>query len=243
MKKRTFLKLSSALFSGTILSPLISCRQKEKQHNWAGNLEYSTDRLHEPKTVGEVQDLILRCSRLRALGTRHSFNRIADSTENLLSVRRLDQVLALDEGKQTVTVGAGMRYGELSQHFYSKGFALHNLASLPHISVAGACATRGRAERVHEANHLPKLRVRETPDAGHAPVGNTIANNGAELLVVVSPCQPREARAFPATAAGPVAPRAHSKEKLASLRQVTGVLCGKHHGSRRHESQTSRPSS
>ena len=152
MKKRTFLKLSSALFSGTILSPLISCRQKEKQRNWAGNLEYSTDRLHEPKTVGEVQDLVLRCSRLRALGTRHSFNRIADSTENLLSVRRLDQVLALDEGKQTVTVGAGMRYGELSQHLYSKGFALHNLASLPHISVAGACATATHGSGVKNGN-------------------------------------------------------------------------------------------
>ena len=141
MKKRTFLKLSSALLTGSILSPLIGCKQGEKQHNWAGNLEYSTDRLYEPKTVEEVQDLVKSCSHLRALGTRHSFNGIADSTENLISVRHLNQVLALDQEEQTVTVGAGIRYGELSQYLYSKGFALHNLASLPHISVAGACAT------------------------------------------------------------------------------------------------------
>src|SRR5882762_2868527 len=121
MKKRTFLKLSSALFSGTILSPLISCRQKEKQRNWAGNLEYSTDRLHEPRTVEEVQELVNSSGHLRALGTRHSFNGIADSTENLISVRHLNEVLALDPEEQTVTVGAGIRYGELSQHLHSKG--------------------------------------------------------------------------------------------------------------------------
>ena len=152
MKKRTFLKLSSAILTGSIFSPLIGCKQGEKQHNWAGNLEYSTDRLHEPKTVEEVQDLVKTCNHLRALGTRHSFNGIADSTENLISIRNLNQVLALDEEEQTVTVGAGMRYGELSQYLYSKGFALHNLASLPHISVAGACATATHGSGIKNGN-------------------------------------------------------------------------------------------
>ncbi len=38
-------------------------------------------------------------------------------------------------------VEAGIRYGQLGPHLHEKGFALHNLASLPHICVAGACAT------------------------------------------------------------------------------------------------------
>jgi xylitol oxidase len=152
MKKRTFLKLSSAFITGSIFSALNGCKQEEKQRNWAGNLEYSTDRLHEPKTVEEVQELVNSSGHLRALGTRHSFNGIADSTEHLISVRHLNEVLALDPEEQTVTVGAGIRYGELSQHLQSKGFALHNLASLPHISVAGACATATHGSGVKNGN-------------------------------------------------------------------------------------------
>jgi len=166
MKKRTFLKLSSALLTGGILAPMIGCKQGEKQHNWAGNLEYSTDRLHEPKTVEEVQELVKSCSQLRALGTRHSFNGIADSSENLISVRHLNQVLALDQEEQTVTVGAGTRYGELSQYLYSKGFALHNLASLPHISVAGACATATHGSGVKNGNLATAVSAMEIIAAG-----------------------------------------------------------------------------
>jgi xylitol oxidase len=40
-----------------------------------------------------------------------------------------------------VTVGAGVKYGQLAPYIDGHGFALHNLASLPHVSVAGACAT------------------------------------------------------------------------------------------------------
>ena len=42
---------------------------------------------------------------------------------------------------RTVTVDGGVRYGDLCGPLHAAGFALHNLASLPHISVAGACAT------------------------------------------------------------------------------------------------------
>ena len=48
-----------------------------------------------------------------------------------------------------MTVEAGVTYGQLGPYLDSKGFALHNLASLPHISVAGACstATHGSGEK------------------------------------------------------------------------------------------------
>jgi xylitol oxidase len=109
--------------------------------NWAGNLVYSTDRVHSPASVDEVQALVKQCRRLRPLGSRHSFNGIADTTGELISVERLDRVLEVDRVHGTVTVEGGVRYGQLCAPLERAGLALHNMASLPHISVAGACAT------------------------------------------------------------------------------------------------------
>jgi alditol oxidase len=113
----------------------------EKQTNWAENYEYSAVRLHHPETVEQVQELVRRCHKLKALGSRHSFNGIADTTQDCVSLAHFDRVVALDRERRTVTVEAGVRYGPLSQYLHAEGYALHNLASLPHISVAGACAT------------------------------------------------------------------------------------------------------
>ncbi len=113
----------------------------QNQSNWAGNYTYSAARLHHPETVEQVQELVIRHSKLKALGARHSFNTIADSSEDLISLEHFDQVVGIDRERRTVTVGAGIRYGQLCQQLHREGYALHNMASLPHISVAGACAT------------------------------------------------------------------------------------------------------
>jgi len=109
--------------------------------NWAGNYTYSAARVHRPATVAELQELVAGSRKLRVLGSRHSFNAIADTPEDLVSLERLQGPPVLDRGRRTVTVEAGVRYGELCRWLDAEGFALHNLASLPHISVAGACAT------------------------------------------------------------------------------------------------------
>jgi xylitol oxidase len=113
----------------------------ENDRNWAGNYRYSALELHVPESVEQIQELVADSSRIKVLGTRHSFNGIADCTESLLSLQRLNNVIALNHTKSTVTVEGGIRYGELCQYLHSHGYALHNLASLPHITVAGACAT------------------------------------------------------------------------------------------------------
>ncbi|QGQ99109.1 FAD-binding protein [Paenibacillus psychroresistens] len=113
----------------------------ENNQNWAGNYKYSALELHVPESVGQVQELVARSSRIKVLGTRHSFNGIADSTGSLLSLQKLNRVIVLDQTNNKVTVEAGIRYGELCQYLHSNGYALHNLASLPHITIAGACAT------------------------------------------------------------------------------------------------------
>ncbi|MDF2644729.1 MAG: FAD-binding protein [Paenibacillus sp.] len=109
--------------------------------NWAGNYKYSASELHIPTSVEQVQELVARSKQIKVLGTRHSFNSIADCAESLLSLQNLNRVVALDTVKNKVTVEAGIRYGELCEHLHNYGYALHNLASLPHITVAGACAT------------------------------------------------------------------------------------------------------
>lgn len=109
--------------------------------NWAGNVSFGARRFHRPSSVTELRRLVAGSDRVRALGTAHSFNRIADTSGDLVSVAGLPERLEIDPGRRTVTVGAGMRYGELATRLYASGWALHNLGSLPHISVAGACAT------------------------------------------------------------------------------------------------------
>ena len=109
--------------------------------NWARNYMYRAAQIHQLETVEQIQELVRNSNKVKALGTRHSFNDIADSPGDLISLRHFNNVVALDREGRTVTVEAGVRYGELCQWLDREGFALHNLASLPHISVAGACAT------------------------------------------------------------------------------------------------------
>src|SRR5262245_60525168 len=113
----------------------------EQHRNWAGNYTFSATRVHYPETVAQVQELVAGCAKLRVLGSRHSFNAIADSTEDLLSLERFDHVVKYDGERRTATVNAGIKYGQLCRQLHAEGYALHNLASLPHISVAGAVAT------------------------------------------------------------------------------------------------------
>ena len=152
MKRITFIKSASAFAAAPLFSTYTSWAQQERLKNWAGNLEYSTDRVFYPKTVEEVQALVRKHPRLRVLGTRHCFNRIADSKDLLLSTKNLNRVIAVDEQAHTVTVEGGIKYGELCPYLEEKGFALHNLASLPHISVAGSCTTATHGSGVRNGN-------------------------------------------------------------------------------------------
>jgi alditol oxidase len=156
MNKRTFLKLTSSLMTGAAFANLTSCKQQDQSvetlKNWAGNFTYSTANLFEPKSVEEVQEVIRKLSSCRTLGTRHCFNLIADSKENLVSTKNLNKVVSLDRDKKSITVEGGMRYGEFCKYLNDEGLAIHNLASLPHISVAGACATATHGSGVGNGN-------------------------------------------------------------------------------------------
>jgi len=149
MNKRSFLRLLSGAIPTQILAPLSAWMPAQKLTNWSGNLTYGTDRVTEANSADQIRSLLRSQDHVKVLGTRHCFNSIADSRYNLLSLKAMHQVAALDATARTVTVDAGITYGQLCPYLDGKGFALHNLASLPHISVAGAAstATHGSGEK------------------------------------------------------------------------------------------------
>ena len=110
--------------------------------NWAQNLTYRSARVHRPSSVAELRTLVSASTRLKALGTRHCFNDIADSEDGgQVSVEGLPAVVDIDTAAATARVSAASRYGDIAARLDAAGFALANLASLPHISVAGSVAT------------------------------------------------------------------------------------------------------
>lgn len=113
----------------------------DANRNWAGNIAYSTAQVETPRSIDEVQDLVRGSRKVRALGSRHSFNRIADTDGTLVSLRGLNKLVSLDAAGRTATIEGGITYGELAPLLDAQGFGLHNLASLPHISVVGAATT------------------------------------------------------------------------------------------------------
>ncbi|MBZ3904749.1 FAD-binding protein [Streptomyces griseiscabiei] len=111
--------------------------------NWAGNITYTAKELHRPASVDALRALVAGSERVRVLGSGHSFNEIAEPGPEgvLLSLTGLPPEIEVDTAARTVRVGGGVRYAELARAVHAHGLALHNMASLPHISVAGSVAT------------------------------------------------------------------------------------------------------
>ncbi|RYG05836.1 MAG: FAD-binding protein [Chitinophagaceae bacterium] len=185
MKKRTFLKLSASAMISPFVAPLEDWMPQEKLKNWAGNLTYSTSKIAYPKTVAEVQKIVKSHERLKVLGSKHCFNTIADTRDFFISLRDMNKVVKLDEAAKTVTIEGGMNYGTLSPLLERKGFALHNLASLPHISVAGACTTATHGSGVKNGNLSSGVAALEIVTAAGDVVELSRAKDGEKFEALV----------------------------------------------------------
>jgi len=113
----------------------------ETLRNWAGNHTYQAAQIHRPQSLDALRDIVRSSKKLRPLGTRHSFNDVADCTDDLVSLEHFTELLAFEPQHRRVTVEPGVRYGDLGTALCNAGWALANLASLPHISVGGAIMT------------------------------------------------------------------------------------------------------
>jgi alditol oxidase len=133
----------------------------DRPTNWAGNVVFGPARLHHPTSIDEVRRIVAGSERVRALGSGHSFNPIADTVGDQISLADMPPLLHIDAERSTVTVGGGVRYGELAPHLHRAGYALHNLGSLPHICIAGATATGTHGSGVTNGNLATAVRALE----------------------------------------------------------------------------------
>ncbi len=139
------------------------------ERNWAGTYTYQTEKLHRPTTMEQVQEIVAKAASVHVLGSRHSFNDIADSSE-LISLENLPADVVVDHEAHTVSCGGGVTYGTLVKTFNDEDVALHTLASLPHISVAGAMATATHGSGVTCGN------------LATAVAGLSIVTSGGEII-------------------------------------------------------------
>jgi xylitol oxidase len=139
------------------------------ERNWAGNYTYRAEKLHRPTTIEQVQEIVANAASVHVLGSRHSFNDIADSSE-LISLENLPADVVVDHQAHTVSLGGGVKYGNLAKTLNEEGVALHTLASLPHISVAGAVATATHGSGVTCGN------------LATAVAGLSIVTSGGEII-------------------------------------------------------------
>lgn len=185
MDKRTFIKTVSAISASPVISPLLAWAEGEKLANWAGNIEYSTTNLFAASSAQQVSEFVKGHSKLKALGSRHCFNTIADSADQFISLKSMDEIVSLDAQARTATVAGGITYGKLGPYLQSQGFALHNLASLPHISVAGACITGTHGSGENNGNLSSAVSGLELVTATGEVVNLSRAKDGEMFLASV----------------------------------------------------------
>ncbi len=140
--------------------------------NWAGNIVYTPRELHRPRSLDALRALVAESARVRVLGSGHSFNEIAEPGDGgvLLSLAGLEQEIDVDTAARTVRVGGGVRYAELARVVHGRGLALPNMASLPHISVAGSVATGTHGSGVDNGSLAAPVRAVELVTADGSTV-------------------------------------------------------------------------
>jgi len=157
MKRTKFLSTMAASAVGAAIIPnMISCQDTPKKRlvlkNWAGNYTYVAAETKFPESIDALIDNFKGLSKAKALGTKHCFNDIADTVGTQLSTKNLNAILELNEKESYVIVESGIKYGYLGKYLHTNGWALHNLASLPHISVGGSCATSTHGSGIKNGN-------------------------------------------------------------------------------------------
>lgn len=146
--------------------------------NWSGTVNFQDSTFAEPASISELQEIISASPKVRARGSAHCFNDIADTDAVAISLQKISGQIEIKKESQTVRVPAGMKYGELAVALHERGWAIHNMASLPHISVAGAVATATHGSGAGNGNLATAVRSLEIvlPDGSLKRVSKGEAN-------------------------------------------------------------------
>jgi len=185
MNKRSFIKLFSGMAAAPVVSPFLTLLADVKLKNWAGNVEYGTENLYTANSLEQARDFVAKRAKLKVLGTRHCFNKIADSKAQFLSLKPAEEVLSVNAEARTVTVDGSMTYGHLCPLLHEQGFALHNLASLPHISIAGSSSTATHGSGDRNGNLATAVSALELITAGGDTIQLSRQKDGEKFLGAV----------------------------------------------------------
>jgi xylitol oxidase len=109
--------------------------------NWSKNVDFNDRAFLQPESLVELQELVRSNQKIRARGTAHCFNEIANTSSYAINLAKMPRVIEVSAATNSVTVSAGLKYGELAPALHNQGWALNNLASLPHITIAGSIST------------------------------------------------------------------------------------------------------
>ena len=120
--------------------------------NWSKNVDFNDKSYFQPTTLSELQGLIRNNPKVRARGTAHCFNEIANTSSVAINLTKMPKTIEISAGKKSVLVAAGLTYGELAPALHTQGWALNNMASLPHISIAGSISTGTHGSGIKNQN-------------------------------------------------------------------------------------------
>lgn len=180
-----FVLMPIMLFCGCSTQPATDTVSEPAGKNWAGNFTYGEASFHRPRTVEELQQIVRAHPQIKALGSRHSFSQIANTQGALISMEHFNSVHEINAEARTVTVGGGIRYGSLAEELHRQGWAIHNLASLPHISVAGAIATATHGSGDRNGNLATQVVALEFVDAAGNVVQASKEHSGDDFYGMV----------------------------------------------------------
>lgn len=120
--------------------------------NWSKNVEFNDKSYLQPTSLTELQEIIRTNPKVRARGTAHCFNEIANTSSVAVNLGKMPKTIEIDVENKSVLVAAGLKYGELAPILHDKGWALSNLASLPHISIAGSVSSGTHGSGIKNQN-------------------------------------------------------------------------------------------
>ena len=154
---------------------------------WAGTHHFGAAQFVAAQSIDEAVRAVAAgaatSAPVRALGTRHSFHDLADTRGTLVTLVDVPPNPVLDEDAHIVTAGAGVRYGVLAAWLQARGWALANLGSLPHISIAGATQTGTHGSGVGNGNLATSVAALEFIDAAGSLV--TVRRGEPDFLALV----------------------------------------------------------
>ena len=118
---------------------------KNRWRNWMGNQKAAPLQIRRPVSLAAMQQIVREAKgqgrRVRAFGSSHSWTRLAPSTDVMVDMTGLDQLVAVDLDKKQITVEAGMRLDRAIAFAWSHGWWIPSTSAIKEVTVGGLAAT------------------------------------------------------------------------------------------------------